>query len=107
MNQGGLRAALFISGALSLHYANLFKSDPTLRTKASIMRMILTDLMTATAAKKSRTPRQELLSVVMKEISGEAGEEIAQAYVKGKSDKVAELLGAAVERIAKKCAKKK
>ena len=64
------------------------------------------DSLSAARKKKKKSSRQQFLSVIMSEISGDAGEQIAEAFVKGHSEDLRELLDDVVNSIVKKAARK-
>lgn len=57
------------------------------------------------SAKSKKTPRQKFLSALMSETSGDAGEELAQAFARGHTEKLRELLDGVVDSIVKKAGK--
>lgn len=58
-------------------------------------------------SKKTKTPRQKFLSAIMGETSGEVGEEMANAFAKGQTDKLRGLLEGMVETVIKKASRQK
>lgn len=65
-------------------------------------RKILVRMTAEARSKKTKTPRQKFLSAIMSHTSGDAGEEMAQAFAKGKVDKLRELLEGVVDDVCKK-----
>ena len=57
--------------------------------------------------KKTKTPRQKFLSALMGETSGDVGEEMANAFAKGQTDKLRGLLEEMVETVIKKAGRQK
>ncbi len=56
-------------------------------------------------AKKKKSPRSQLLSAIMSETSGDTGEEMANAFSRGHTEKLRGLLEDMVESIVKKASK--
>lgn len=65
-------------------------------------RKILVRMTAEARSKKTKTPRQKFLSAIMSHTSGDAGEEMAQAFAKGQVDKLRELLEGVVDDVCKK-----
>jgi hypothetical protein len=63
------------------------------------------DHISLSKGNKKKTPRQQFLSAFMGETSGDKGEEMAQAFSKGHTEKLRDLLQEAVNSIVKKAAR--
>jgi len=69
------------------------------------MKVLLSNMVSE--SKKKQSPRQQLLSSLMSETSGAAGEELATAFAKGQATKFRGLMEEVVDKMVKDCEKKK
>lgn len=55
--------------------------------------------------KKQKTPRQMLLGAIMKHASGDRGEAMCEAFAKGKTEELREMMDAMTNAVVKKAAR--
>jgi hypothetical protein len=88
---------------LKNHFKGRFKyCSPTRYEERPVLELGLSNFKTAKSLSKTKTPRQKLYSVLMTELAGARGEELANLLDSGKETKFQDEFAASVANMCKK-----